>query len=366
MAVRRRLAAAAVLLLALSAAALVPVVAVERRCTAAPAPRVAEPPVFAVPAAGYHRAEGDSFLSYPEWSIVHAYADLAAVTARGSESDFDYLAAVRGFWSGLCLATRAGTGTGDVTADQTTTNYIIGVSFTAEMLVQGLYERSLGALTARLRAAPTGDDAFNRDLLQRYARFLRQTPWYEFPFGAELVRLWREVPLDWSARGLERRASLSLQYAGKSVYAAALGALAGYAPADLTIRSLIDWSARPELAADPRLRRIGSLRAGDGTPAELVETARYGAFTDLLRDLARGGTPPRLYEIAGNRRILTTVLVPPGPVPAFDGATALFAVPLQAEPGWRRIGYDVAVRSLLAQIAAADRAGARFEHAYDY
>ena len=34
----------------------------------------------------HHRNEIDSYLTYPEWSIVHAYEDLAGVMRRGSES----------------------------------------------------------------------------------------------------------------------------------------------------------------------------------------------------------------------------------------------------------------------------------------
>ena len=82
----------------------------------------------------YQRAQGDSFLTFPEWYIVHAYNDLPAVTAQSSESDFDYLASIAGFW---CEPLRAPRGSasvsGPASADQKATNYIIGFSFTAEM-----------------------------------------------------------------------------------------------------------------------------------------------------------------------------------------------------------------------------------------
>ena len=82
-----------------------------------------------------------------------------------------------------------------MTHDQVTTDYIIGISFTAEMAIQGGYERTIGALTAWLRGPQrTPEDAFALRMLDDYAAFLQQTPWYEYPFGAELGRLWREVP----------------------------------------------------------------------------------------------------------------------------------------------------------------------------
>ena len=100
-------------------------------------------------------------MSYPEWYIVHAYTDLAGVTRQSSESAFDYFASITGFWRSLCRATRAASRVGPVTADQKTTNYIIGISFTAEMAIIGGYERSIGAVTAWLRGPRrTAEDEF--------------------------------------------------------------------------------------------------------------------------------------------------------------------------------------------------------------
>ena len=42
----------------------------------------------------HRREEINSYLTYPEWSIVHAYEDLAGVMRQGSESDFAYFGSV--------------------------------------------------------------------------------------------------------------------------------------------------------------------------------------------------------------------------------------------------------------------------------
>ena len=46
--------------------------------------------------------------------------------------------------------------------------------------------------------------------------------------------------------------------------------------------------------------------------------------------------------------------------------TPIFAIPIQAKPGWERIGFDTEVPMITEQIIAAERQGAVFEHAYDY
>jgi hypothetical protein len=96
------------------------VVGVEKSCVShMPTPIVSSD--FAIADQGYARPQGDSFLTFPEWYIVHAYNDLAGVTARSSESDFDYLASIRGFWSSLCGATRQASMSGPASADQKAT-----------------------------------------------------------------------------------------------------------------------------------------------------------------------------------------------------------------------------------------------------
>ncbi|MBS0241699.1 MAG: hypothetical protein JSS20_05935, partial [Proteobacteria bacterium] len=129
----------------------------------------------------------NTYLTYPEWSIVHAYEDLAGIMRSGSESDFDYFGHVSRFWSSLCQLKRKVAGIGPVSFDYNSMLYTIGLSFTAEMLVQGLYEKSLGRITAIIGGkAKTSEDAFALAVADDYAKFLHQVPWYEYPFGATL------------------------------------------------------------------------------------------------------------------------------------------------------------------------------------
>ena len=104
--------------------AAVPVAAVEIGCG-----RVeTAPPAAAALVAddGYRRAEGDSFMTFPEWDIVYAYADLADVTRHSSEASFGYGRAIGGFRSNLCSVTATARAIGPVTADQRVTDYIVG------------------------------------------------------------------------------------------------------------------------------------------------------------------------------------------------------------------------------------------------
>jgi hypothetical protein len=339
---------------------------VEKSCVSAmPTPVVRSD--FAITDEGYARPQGDSFLTFPEWYIVHAYNDLAGVTARASESDFNYLTSIRGFWTSLCGATLKASMSGPASADQKATNYIIGFSFTAEMGMIGAYERTIGALTEWTTGGrKTAEDEFNAALLKEYGAFLYQTPWFRFPFGAKLRQFWHETPFVLSIRAIERRGSLSLQYAARGAYAALMRFVAGYDPADLTIRSVVGGLAPPELAAMADVKVVREVTDANGARGVLVETARYAAFDAFVRELGRHAGAS-LREVAGNHRILVTIVAPAGDAKfATTGAVAIFRLPVQSSPGSQRIGIDTPIGSLVQDVRDFEAAGYGFEHAYDY
>jgi hypothetical protein len=340
-----------------------PVLWVEGLCTA---PAIRDPVrARLVDEPGYTRRESDSYLSFSEWHIVYAYEDLAGVLRTGDESDFAYGRQIAGFWRSLCrlnavVSAREGAG-----VDTKIMLYTIGWSFTAELALKGAYETTMGRLFEWIRGVvKTEEDVFAARDIAAYAGFLRQTPWYEYPFRSRLAAFWREAPL-WGPRWprkLERRAAFTVEYGVKAIY----GAVIGYASAtalgasDLEIKTVVIGLEPADLVRHPRLRIVRDL----GASRTLIVTPRYQAYTDLLIDLARQGRD--VAEIAGNHRILVTVLVPPGPVPALPGTLPLFEVPLQSRGHRRRVGLDVAVEHLAATVRALERAGATVEHVYDY
>jgi hypothetical protein len=143
--------------------------------------------------------------------------------------------------------------------------------------------------------------------------------------------------------------------------------VAGYDPADLTIRSVVGGLAPSDLATMRDVKVIREVTDASGVRGVLVETARYAAFDAFVREL---GQQPNasLLEIAGNHHILVTVIAPEGSVARLATAdrTAIFQLPIQSSPGSRRIGVDVPVRSLVQDVKGFEAAGYKLEHVYDY
>jgi len=244
--------------------------------------------------AAAHRREANTYLTYPEWHIVFAYDGLAEALKTGDEHAFDYVASVRGFWGSACRLMEVADGHGG--ADWSTRRMIhtIGVSFTAEMAAKAAYEETIGRASAWVRGGEkTPQDKAVAATAVDYAAFLRQTPWYQYPFRREAGKLWA-APFDGFVRGWERRFGIGLEFTVKAVYAKALaGAAAAAGQAPLTIRSVVSALDAGALAAIADVKVIGPL--GDGVE---IETPRYDRFTRILAEIAGHGGVIR--EIAGN------------------------------------------------------------------
>lgn len=311
------------------------------------------------------RDEVNTYLTYPEWSIVHAYEDLAGVMRQSSESDFAYFASIRSYWSSLCSLYQIATSRGAVSTEYKQMLYVIGLSFAGEMGVKGLYEETIGRVFVFLRGkAPTAEDKFALLMADDYAKFLRQQPWYEFPFGRYLRRFWLETsPIQgYPPRKIERRFALTMEYGVKSVYAGVIGFAAGLTPYSLVVRSVVDKAEPADFTAQEQVKIVGLASNG----ATIIETPRYRIFTGISRKLAQRGR--NFTEIAGNDDILITVLAQARDTPVLSKlkAKTLFEIPVQSRTGWRRIGLDLKVVDLMALMRALDGSGIEFEHVYDY
>lgn len=342
--------------------ALAPILYVETRCRA-PLPGLdsAAPFRSALPGAAGRRSEVRTWLTYPEWHIVYSADSYGRYLAAGNRpSGYGYARDIAGFWSGLCAVNRA-SAPGGGAGDAKVMLYTIGLSFSAEMLVKGLYENTIGRLFEWIGGWASENDRYNARAWQLYGGFMHETPWYRFPFGRALGGLWRTDGTGAQLRNWERRGALSLEYGVKAGYAALIGWASGATLGrdERTLRFVARADPAAIRAVDPRFRPVA--RLGGGLVA--VEAPRYAQFSDLLGRLA--ATPIELVEIAGNDDIFVTLLLPASAAPPAGGQT-LLEMPLEDRPGWRRVGVSVKVARALPLLRAVPAAGGEIEHVYDY
>jgi hypothetical protein len=305
------------------------------------------------------RKEARTWLTYPEWHIVYSAESYGRFLESRRPSAFPYFRHIGRFWSSYCALNRvtsrsAGTGEAKVMI------YTIGISYTIELGLKGLYEKTIGRIFEWTAGSRSVGDLYSAGVQRRYGAFMHETPWYEFPFGDALRGLWRTHETSLFVRNGERRAALSLEYGAKAGYAGIIGWASNstLGPDQRTLRLLLPAGAEGR-AADPRIRPLG--RTGQGLT--IVEAPRYAQLTDILRKLAAAGIDP--VEIAGNDDIFVTVLAPSAAPPP-RGAAVLLSIPLDERPGWRRLGLSTKVARLGALLRAVEAGGGEVEHVYDY
>jgi hypothetical protein len=312
---------------------------------------------------GYNRDESSTYLVLPEWYIIYATEEYVGFVRARPPSRFPYFTAIQQYWRyyrEACGATRRvypfDTGRHVMLS-------IVGVGFTIENALKGLYENTVGRITELIGLYHTDEDAFARKTAREYAEFMHSRPWYEFPFGSRLEALWVETPW-WgtgTVRKWERRLVLSVEYATKAVYGLLIRWSAGgrEAPADPAIYAWLD-DIPDRVFAEGRIRKIKTVTAR----SHVVAMPRHDAFTPIVLGLARQGV--RFRELAGNDEILVTAIAPGALDSRLVAGTLLFSEPLLTNPAAKRIAVRAPVTSLHAILADLASRGATVERLYDY
>ena len=324
-------------------------------------PRAAAAPPADLP--GYRRAEAFTYLTLPEWFIVYSADDYARFVESSSPTQFPYARSAAQYWqfySSACTVTRK--------AYPFEWGYhmmlgVIGSSFTLEYGLKAVYENTVGRATGWF-GHDTPEDAFAAKTAAEYGAFMHTVPWYEFSFGSHLRRLWTDVPVfgPRPVRKLERRFALTLEYGVKAVYGAVIGLAtrSAYGPEDLKIFARVDRTD-DGLFRDAKVETVRRTAQG----SYVVRLPRYEAFTRAALTLVDAGV--RFLDVAGNERMLMTVVVPASFVERDVRGGEVIASRLLPTDGRRkRLALRVPVARLHEIVPSLRAAGATIEHLYDY
>ncbi|MCK0141691.1 hypothetical protein [Aliiroseovarius sp. F20344] len=314
----------------------------------------AEPKAYtALIAPAHHRPESRTLMTYPEWDIVHAYEDYARVINTADPHDFSFFQSIGGFWSSLCSLTREASKHGHVDGETKQMVYVIGVSFTAELLLKAAYEETIGRLFTALRGAERAplDDVSARQA-SAYAEFLQQVPWYKWDFQTDEEEL--KTAATGSLRDQERRFALGTEYGTKAAYADVIAnAVAQVGEDALTLRMIVSGV---NAAYFDRIRDVQVV--GDHAEGLEIETPRYRALTHLLTKFAEDEID--FVEIAGNDDIMFTALSANTAEPG-----AIYSRARQGADDHRHL-IVVKTVDLAARLRSLSDTGLILEHIHDY
>ncbi|MEJ6388039.1 hypothetical protein [Gymnodinialimonas ulvae] len=311
-------------------------------------------PTPSTPLSAEARPEIRTLLTYPEWHIVHAYDDYATLIDAGDPHDFGYIRAIGGYWSSLCTLTRAAADLGEIDGGTRQLVHVIGVSFTVEMLMKGLYEETIGRVATIARGpAHSPLDDLSAQQAARYAAFLQQVPWYQYDFRADAAAL--DAAATEALRDRERSLALGLEHRARASYADVIAqAVAATGFDDLTLQMVVTGLTPDQIEATTG---VTILREIPGGGVE-VETPRYRVLTGILAEWADQGATIR--DMAGNDQILFTAL---SDTADFDDALA--SLPRQGYGDTRHL-FLVPVPDLAEALRSLADRGLTLEHVHDY
>jgi hypothetical protein len=324
-----------------------------------PAPRAPEE---------HRRTPDQTFLTFPEWYLVHSPAEYAAYLSAGRPaSGFPLYSHIGQFWQAYAAVVR------EIEKYPFNGGYhlmvmVIGVSTTVEYGLKETYERTIGRLFEATKSGSTvPEEGFAARYAQAYVDFIRIDPWYKFDFWSRLKELWAEVPLMGPdlPRRWERRFALTSELLVKEGYARLikLGTGSIYdAPKPVTA-VVLSRPAPADPARHPDLQLLDKTPRPDGS--QLVLIPRYEGFTTYSLWLASEGIDFR--EIAGNEGEIVLSYVVPDTWRA-EGVRLLFEQPILTQPGRKRVVFAAPVATLGAQLrhALASSPQVVVEHVYDF
>jgi hypothetical protein len=329
-------------------------------------PGLAQDGATPITPAEHRRGPEQTFLTYPEWFLVHSPAELALYLQAERPSLFPYWGHVRQFWQSYRAVYQATKDDYPLNVGYHVMVMVIGVSTTVEYAVKAAYETVIGRLTEITRTnGMTEEDRFAARVAQDYVDFINVTPWYEYDFAGTAVALWRETSLlgPDMIRKWERKYILTTEYGVKAIYGWVIEKLTtmGYQPPiplTAVLLNRLPEGAQEDLADLTVLRELP-----DGSV--LVTVPRYDAFKHHARWLARHGA--QFVEIAGNRTpILVSLLVPAEWSTGASPYDIMLTQPILTRPSSKRIVISVPVNGLHDVLAEFDDPRFELEHVYDY
>jgi FAD/FMN-containing dehydrogenase len=314
---------------------------------------------------GYYKGEEQTFLTLPEWYLVFNPNEYADFLERGNNpSDFPFYKSIDEYWTLYDRVSVLTEGLYPENSEYQVMLWVIGVSTTAEFVAKGAYENTIGRLTRWTASDETPEDELIKEAHAAYGDLIYFEPWYRFPFGDYVGRVWSDIPFFGKnfIRKLERKLMFSGEFAFKALYAKAIGfgaATAYDAPVEQVIMH-INGDLDAVLSADLRLTVLRDFGEGD----LVVSVPRWGPFTEIVSKLAASAV--RFVEIAGNDEILVTAVGPDDAVMTPLHGRLLFESMVISPEHQRRAVYMVRTEhlgDLLNGLAAGD---GTLEHVFDF
>lgn len=312
---------------------------------------------------GYSRPISSTYLIFPEWYIVYSSREYADFIKSHPPSGFPYFASIEQYWCAY-HAVYVLTKNDPFNVNDHIMLTVIGTSLSAEYVIKGLYENSVGRFTEWLSSGePVEEDRYAQKVAQEYVEFIPLRPWFEFDFKNSLKGLWQDT--SWTGphmiRKWERKIILSLEYSVKAVYGwiIGLGSHATLGAASDNIYTTIKL---------PSVNVMNNSSMEVIMPIEndiyIISIPHEQPFTENVKKLSISNA--EFIDISANHTILISLITPKGWQYHLPAGKALFTMNILTDASKQRIAVQMPVKELLPTVRDLERRGLTLEHVYDF
>lgn len=313
----------------------------------------------------YRRTEASTYLTLPEWYTVFSYQEYADFLKDNSASDFPYFKAVGQYWKIYCVANKYVSANYPYNTGNHVMLSVIGISFSAENILKGIYENSIGRVTRFVNNSSIVDeDIYIYEVSREYGEFIPNDPWYAFPFGSRLVGIWTNVEFfgPHFLRKIERKIWFSSEYLVKTLYGFVIkqATYAAYGAPDPVVYMVVN-NVQPDLFV--KVVKFEEIAHLEGR-SYIVSTPHYQGFTDIVPVLAKNGVA--FSEISGNDTLVFTAVVPRAYSYDLDHGRVFLEMNILTDENKKRISIETPVEYLGEILRTLMNEGAFIEHLYDY
>lgn len=311
----------------------------------------------------YARPYDNAYLSIPEWFIVYNSLEYSRALANSKHSQFGYFDAVKEYWKEYKFVRNMTESSSHDNSSYITVLRVIGISYSVENIVKGLYENTVGRITEYLSGGfHVYEEKVAAGMAKDYGEFIYDYPWYDFPYLDYLSKLWAKsgdtkLTIGQYIRKAERLIILSLEIGIKTAYA-----------------NVIKYLTHQKFGVQDDIIHAVISRDG-GKTKELLSAPHYQPFTKaLLDEMERAVVEGRDFEvldISGNDKITFSYLSnSASPVPQnvhelsrteerfFKEGTIVFVK--------NRVQAEVGVRNIFTVYKELRKNGYTIDHFYDY
>ncbi len=322
------------------------------------------------------RTVDQTFLTFPEWFLVFSPAEYADYLKDQRPSGFPFFGHIGQFWGSYKAVTD------ETVAQKYEFNpgyhlmvMVIGVSTTVEYAIKSAYECTIGRIAEGFTFVQTPEDKFAAGYAKDYVAFIRNLPWYQYDFMAQLKTLWWAVPKtgEHLFRKWERRFALTTELLAKAAYGKLIGVATGTIyETPLLVTAVVLSTDQPSggevlqalvRAKTDEFRDITVLKEFDNNMV-LATIPRYENFTKYAKHLASNQL--NFIEIAGNQSIFLVSMIGPEKWEPSLTQKVLIEQPILTVPGRKRVVATVSVKDLAQALRTWSTQGVEIEHLFDY